>query len=136
MHRIARVEEAPVVFEIAERQQHLRDIEAEFVPHLLVGVEQQGHAAGGRRLLVGNSCAFGRFTDDAQAQRDRARRTQDDVRPFGAKLGNILEQALEEAIARREEFKVGKEGRTDFDDNVSLFGHAFQKLRRLEISRA
>ena len=47
-----------------------------------------------------------------------------------------LEQALEEAIARREEFKVGKEGRTDFDDNVSLFGHAFQKLRRLEISRA
>ena len=52
MHRIARVEEAPVVFEIAERQQHLRDIEAEFVPHLLVGVEQQGHAAGGRRLLV------------------------------------------------------------------------------------
>ena len=54
-------------------------------------------------------CAFGRFTDDAQAQRDRARRTQDNVRPFGAKLGNILEQALEEAIARREEFKVGKE---------------------------
>ena len=114
----------------------LGNLEAKLVPDLLIGIEQQRHTAGGGGLLVGYSGAFGRFPDDAQAQCDRARRAQDHIGTFGAQLGNVFQQTLEEAITRSEELLVGEEGRTDFDDDVSFLGHIFRMLRRLEISRA
>mgnify|MGYP003115613811 CR=1 FL=1 len=125
-----------MILEIAQRQQHLSDFEAELVPHLFIGIEQQRHAVGGCGLLVGNPGAFGRFSDDAQAQRNRAGRAEDDPGPLRAQLSDVFQQALEETVARCEQFLVGEQRRTDFDNDSSPMCHGIQMLPWLEIYRA
>ena len=113
---IARVEEAPVILEIAKRQQHLRDVETEFVPNLLVGVEQQRHSAGGCRLLVRHARALRCLSDNAQPQRDRAGRADQHVPALGPERSDIFHQALKETVTGGKQILICQQRGSDFND--------------------
>ena len=120
---IAGVEEPPVILEIAQRQQDLRDLETVFMADLLVSVEQQRHPAGGGGLLVADPGGFRRFADRLQAQRDRAGGTEDDVVSLAAQLRHVLQQPLDETEAGGEQVGIGEESGTNLDDDASILGH-------------
>ena len=89
-----------MIFEIPQSEQHLGDIEPEFMSDLLVCIEEQGHSACSSRLLVGYACALGSFTDYTQAQCHRAGGTDDYVPVLRSQMGDVLHKTLEEAVAR------------------------------------
>ena len=121
--RIARIEEAAVILEIAQRQKNLCDLEAEFVTDLLVRIQEERHAASGSGLFIGNASAFGRFTNDTQAKRDRPGGTHDYIPPFGPQMGNILHHPLEETIAGGQKFLVCEQRGADLYNDGFGFGH-------------
>ena len=77
LDRVADIEEAAALLDIAERHQDLPDNEAMLGGNLAVGVQQEWLTAGGGGLLVEHVGIFRGFVDGIEAERDGAGGSQD-----------------------------------------------------------
>ncbi len=118
LDRVSRVEVAPSLLGIAERDKDLRRREASLAENGLIGMRKVDLSDRGRGLRLFKPERTRVEAQRTPAERNGARRDEDHVAPIGLQRSHIVADGFQPGLLQRACRAIGQKGRADLDGDA------------------